>query len=178
MESMVRLIKRYGSRKLYDTKESCYVSIEKITSWIREGQKIRVIDKKTSQDLTSQILTHIISEEGKKGRSILSSDILHDLIRFGEKRVTDGVGHIQEKVDKVDKYVQNKVDKIKHSIGQLAPVKKMREEMMSLRKRLEELEKTMQFMDNSNVKNSSSEKESEMNILNEKQEIIEKDKNI
>jgi len=148
MESMARLIKRYGSRKLYDTKESSYVSLEKIASWIREGQKIRVIDKKTSEDLTGQVLTHIISEEGRQGRTLLSIDMLHDLIRVGNKTVTDGVEHIQQKVDKVDRFVHKKVDNfVQSSLDQIGPVRRMREEMSALKKRLEELESSLQSID-------------------------------
>ena len=47
---MIRLIKRYGSRKLYDTEESRYVSLEELAAWIRSGQQIRVIDNKSSDD--------------------------------------------------------------------------------------------------------------------------------
>jgi len=145
---MARLIKRYGSRKLYDTKESTYVSLEKIASWIREGQKIRVIDKKTSEDLTGQVLTHIISEEGRQGKSFLSTELLHDLIRAGNKTVSDGVEHIQQKVDKVDKYIHEKVDNfVQSSLDQIGPVKRMREEMAALKKRVEELEVSLQAID-------------------------------
>jgi len=156
MESMARLIKRYGSRKLYDTKESSYVSLDKIASWIREGQKIRVIDKKTSEDLTGQVLTHIISEEGRQGKTLLSIDLLHDLIRVGNKTVSDGVEHIQQKVDKVDRFVHKQVDRFVHkqvdnfvqsSLDQIGPVRRMREEMSSLKKRLEELENSLQAID-------------------------------
>jgi polyhydroxyalkanoate synthesis repressor PhaR len=148
MESMARLIKRYGSRKLYDTKESSYVSLEKIASWIREGQKIRVIDKKTSEDLTGQVLTHIISEEGRQGKTLLSIDLLHDLIRVGNKTVSDGVEHIQQKVDKVDRFVHKQVDNfVQSSLDQIGPVRRMREEMSSLRHRLEELESSLQAID-------------------------------
>ncbi|ETR73811.1 MAG: regulator for granule-associated protein [Candidatus Magnetoglobus multicellularis str. Araruama] len=145
---MSRLIKRYGSRKLYDTKESSYVSLDKIASWIREGQEIRVIDKKTSEDLTEQVLTHIISEEGRQGKTLLSIDLLHDLIRVSNKTVSDGVEHIQQKVDKVDRYVHKKVDNfVQSSLDQIGPVRRMREEMAALRRRVEELESSLQAID-------------------------------
>ena len=77
---MIRLIKRYGSRKLYDTEESRYVSLEELAGWIRAGQQIRVIDNKTTDDVTSQTLTQIISEEGRKGTALLPNELLHELI--------------------------------------------------------------------------------------------------
>ncbi|CAM2005293.1 polyhydroxyalkanoate synthesis regulator DNA-binding domain-containing protein [Acanthopleuribacter pedis] len=127
---MTRLIKRYGSRKLYDTKESRYVSLEDIAKWVREGEVIQVVDNASSEDVTVQTLTQVISEEGRKGGSALPSDLLHDLIRVGGSAVTDRVKKIQTGVDTF----------FRNSIDRLVPVSKVREEMVSLRNRLDELE--------------------------------------
>jgi hypothetical protein len=62
---MIRLIKRYGSRKLYDTEESRYVSLEELAAWIRSGQQIRVIDNKSSDDVTPQTLTRSSPRGGR-----------------------------------------------------------------------------------------------------------------
>ena len=130
---MIRLIKRYGSRKLYDTEESRYVSLEELAGWIRRGQQIRVIDNKTSEDVTPQTLTQIISEEGRKGTSILPNDLLHDLIRAGEQAVSSGVEQIQHRMDRL----------VQASIDRIGPVRRAREEMSRLRDRLEELESSL-----------------------------------
>ena len=47
---MVRLIKRYESRKLYDTEESRYVSLNQIADWVRRGQEVRVVDNSSAED--------------------------------------------------------------------------------------------------------------------------------
>ncbi|NOZ93890.1 MAG: hypothetical protein GXP47_03985 [Acidobacteria bacterium] len=130
---MIRLIKRYGSRKLYDTEESRYVSLEELAGWIRHGQEIRVIDNKTGEDVTSQTLTQIISEEGRRGTALLPNDLLHELIRLGEEAVTSSVGHVQTKVDQF----------VRASIDRLAPVRKARDEMERLKERLSELESAL-----------------------------------
>lgn len=127
---MIRLIKRYGSRKLYDTEESRYVLLEEIAGWIRLGQEVKVVDNKTAEDVTAQTLTQIISEEGRKGTGFLPNDLLHDIIRFGQDAVNTGVARIQHGVDKL----------VQVSIDRLGPVRKAREEMDVLRRRLEELE--------------------------------------
>ncbi len=126
---MIRLIKRYGSRKLYDTEESRYVSLEELAGWIRHGQEIRVVDNKSHEDVTSQTLTQIISEEGRRGTSLLPNDLLHQLIRMGEEAVSSGVEQIQSSMDR------------------LGPVRRAREEMSQLRKRLEELEASLAQID-------------------------------
>lgn len=134
---MIRLIKRYESRKLYDTEESRYVSLEDIASWVREGQEVRVLDNATSADVTAQTLTQIILEEGRRGTSLLPNDLLHELVRLGEKAVTSGVEHAKQGVDRL----------VQASVDRLAPVRRAREEMSRLRSRLEELEATLADLD-------------------------------
>ena len=134
---MIRLIKRYGSRKLYDTEESRYVSLEELAAWIRKGQQIRVIDNKTGDDATAQTLTQIISEEGRRGTSLLPNDLLHDLIRAGEQAVSSGVEQLQTRMDRL----------VQASIDRIGPVRRAREEMARLRERLEELESSLAAID-------------------------------
>jgi polyhydroxyalkanoate synthesis repressor PhaR len=126
---MIRLIKRYESRKLYDTEESRYVSLDEISTWIRQGQEVRVVDNATNNDVTSQTLTQIILEEGRKGTSFLPSELLHDLVRIGERAVSTGMEQVQHGVDRL--------------IDRLGPVRKAREEMTSLKSRLEQLETSL-----------------------------------
>lgn len=134
---MIRLIKRYGSRKLYDTEESRYVSLDELAQWIRNGQQIRVIDNKTSDDVTPHTLTQIISEEGRKGKSLLPNDLLHDLIRVGEQAVTSGVEQLHHSMDRL----------VQASIDRIGPVRRAREEMSRLRERLEDLESSLAAID-------------------------------
>ena len=134
---MIRLIKRYESRKLYDTEESRYVSLEEIASWIRKGQDVRVVDNATSTDVTSQTLTQIILEEGRKGTTNLPSDLLHDLVRMGEKAVSSGVETMQSGVDRL----------FQASIDRLGPVRRAREEMSRLKTRLEDLEGSLRRLE-------------------------------
>ena len=134
---MIRLIKRYGSRKLYDTEESRYVSLDELAGWIRSGQQIRVIDNKTSDDVTSQTLTQIISEEGRKGTALLPKEMLHELIRIGEQAVSNGVEQLQTRMDQL----------VQASIDRIGPVRRAREEMARLRERLEDLESSLAAID-------------------------------
>lgn len=130
---MIRLIKRYESRKLYDTEESRYVSLDEIANWIRQGQEVRVVDNATGGDVTSQTLTQIILDEGRRGTSFLPSELLHDLVRVGERAMSNGLEQVQHGVDRL----------VQASIDRLAPVRRAREEMSSLRTRLEQLEASL-----------------------------------
>ena len=130
---MIRLIKRYESRKLYDTEESRYVSLDEIAGWVRGGQEVRVMDNATGADVTSQTLTQIILDEGRRGTSFLPSELLHDLVRMGERAVNSGLEQVQHGVDRL----------VQVSMDRLGPVRRAREEMSSLRARLEQLETSL-----------------------------------
>jgi polyhydroxyalkanoate synthesis repressor PhaR len=77
----MKLIKRYANRKLYDTERSCYVTLEEIAAMVRDGEEIRIVDQKTSDDLTSVTLAQIIFEEEKKSRRILPLPALRSIIQ-------------------------------------------------------------------------------------------------
>ena len=134
---MIRVIKRYESRKLYDTEESRYVALEDLSRWVREGQEVQVLDNASGQDVTAQILTQIILDEGKRGSSFPPAELLHDLVRVGQRAMTTGVEQVQTKVDRV----------VQASIDRLGPVRRAREEMTQLRQRLSELESTLERLE-------------------------------
>jgi polyhydroxyalkanoate synthesis repressor PhaR len=132
---MIRLIKRYGggSRKLYDTEESRYVSLDEIAEWIREGQELQVVDSATGEDVSGQTLAQIIYEDHRRGYSFLPNDFLHDVIRRGGRVIADGVEQVQTKVDRL----------VKASVDKMTPIGGMQEELDLLRERLVELEQSL-----------------------------------
>ena len=64
--STARTIKRYANRKLYDTRDSRYVTLDHIAAMVRAGDDVRVVDNTTRADLTTATLAQIIFEEEKK----------------------------------------------------------------------------------------------------------------
>jgi len=75
------LIKRYASRRLYNTETSDYVTLEDIAGFIRAGREVTIIDLKSGDDLTRQYLLQIIAEHESKGESVLPINVLTDLVR-------------------------------------------------------------------------------------------------
>ena len=75
------LIKRYASRRLYNTETSDYVTLEDIAGFIRQGREVQIVDLKTGDDLTRQYLLQIVAEHESKGESVLPVDVLTDLVR-------------------------------------------------------------------------------------------------
>ena len=78
-----RVINRYANRKLYDTQESCYITLSALATLVREGVDLTVLDKETQRDLTTATLAQIIYEEEKK-KSQFSIVVLRDIIRTGQ----------------------------------------------------------------------------------------------
>ena len=81
---MAYVIKRYSNRKLYDTQESRYVTLEELEELIRAGREISVVDVSTGEDLTSVTLAQIILENERNHRATLPTGFLHQLIKHGE----------------------------------------------------------------------------------------------
>ncbi|MFZ5709668.1 MAG: polyhydroxyalkanoate synthesis repressor PhaR [Pseudomonadota bacterium] len=75
------LIKRYASRRLYNTETSDYVTLEDIAAFIRQGREVQIVDLKTGDDLTRQYLLQIIAEHESRGENVLPVDVLTDLVR-------------------------------------------------------------------------------------------------
>jgi polyhydroxyalkanoate synthesis repressor PhaR len=80
-ENKPLLIKRYASRRLYNTETSDYVTLEDIATFIREGRDVQIVDLKSGDDLTRQYLLQIIAEHESRGESVLPVDVLTDLVR-------------------------------------------------------------------------------------------------
>ncbi len=75
------LIKRYASRRLYNTETSDYVTLEDIAGFIRDGREVKIVDLKSGDDLTRQYLLQIIAEHESRGESVLPIAVLTDLVR-------------------------------------------------------------------------------------------------
>ena len=89
-----KIIKRYTNRKLYDTVESRYVTLDEIAVMVKAGTEVKILDNRSKEDLTSVTLAQIIFEEEKK-TSKMSLRTLKDLIRYGGERAAQIVEDTQ-----------------------------------------------------------------------------------
>jgi len=80
----VKVIKRYQNRKLYDTHQSCYVTLEEISQMIKNGDDLRVIDNKTKNDITQATLTQLLYETERKASNPVPVELLKEIIRKGD----------------------------------------------------------------------------------------------
>ena len=92
----VKIIKRYQNRKLYDTHESSYVTLDEIARMIKGGEDLRVIDNKTKNDITAATLTQLLYESERKAKTQPSVELLKEIIRHGDGSFS---GFIQSKLN-------------------------------------------------------------------------------
>ncbi len=80
-------IKRYSNRKLYDTENRRYITLEDIGDFIRQGQEVQVLDYDSGEDITSFVLMQVITEEEKRFGASMPLQMLTQLIRASETRL-------------------------------------------------------------------------------------------
>jgi polyhydroxyalkanoate synthesis repressor PhaR len=167
-----KVIKRYANRKLYDTVESRYVTLEEIAEMVKAGAEVRILDNRTKEDLTSVTLAQIIFEEEKK-TSKMSLRTLKDLIRHGGERaqqfVEDAQADLREKVqviiprvqatgdrakdlvaasqEAVAQFQRRVDDRIRATVDGMANLPELRRDLQQLSARLEELERKLGDLD-------------------------------
>lgn len=74
------IIKKYANRRLYNTETSSYITLDHLAAMTREGRDFKVIDAKTEEDITHNVLTQIIMEEENRGQTMLPVNFLRQLI--------------------------------------------------------------------------------------------------
>lgn len=109
-----KIIKRYTNRKLYDTVESRYVTLDEIAEMVKNGVEVRIVDNRSKEDLTSVTLAQIIFEEEKK-KSQMPLSLLREIIRrpgesisgFIQKEVSPRVASLREEAEhRIDKLLR------------------------------------------------------------------------
>jgi len=97
MAEEMRLIKKYPNRRLYDTATSSYITLTDVKALVLEQVQFKVVDAKSSEDLTRSILLQIILEEESAGSPMFSSDMLSQIIRFYGNAMQGMMGNYLEK---------------------------------------------------------------------------------
>lgn len=93
----MRTLKKYPNRRLYDTSQSCYVTIDNVRDLVLGHERFRVLDSKTGEDLTRTILLQIILEqENDAGEHVLTNEVLQHLIRFYGSGMQTNMAHFLE----------------------------------------------------------------------------------
>ncbi len=158
---MAYVIKRYSNRKLYDTQESRYVTLEEIEEMIRGGKEISVVDAATGEDLTAVTLTQIILENARAHRSAIPSAFLHQLIKHGEawqefvqramRSSLEGIVSSQREMERIFREWSTRAGwgppprpESRREGGEASEAERLRDEVAALRERLRLLEERLE----------------------------------
>ena len=93
-------IKKYANRRLYNTETSSYITLDHLAQMTREGRDFKVVDAKTEEDITHNILTQIIMEEESRGQTMLPVNFLRQLIAmYGDSMQAMVPGYLEASMD-------------------------------------------------------------------------------
>lgn len=165
---MTKTIKRYANRKLYDTEQSTYVTLDEIEQMVKDGEELRIIDNSSKEDITHVTLAHIIFEQEKSNKGKLPVSALRGIIQSGEefmsrlqspvhqfrdefrrraevvgessRAVRDFVDGTQKSLDELQRRLD---DRLRDAFDQLTHIPEMRHDVDVLHAKVERLEETV-----------------------------------
>src|SRR5437870_4894688 len=140
---MSRLIKRYGNRKLYDTQESRYVTLEAIAAFVKAGEEVRVVDNDSGEDLTAVTFAQIILEEERRKNGFLPLPILRKIIQQGEATLQDIATRVDRGMEAIGTIGEKAGKRVQELVGRGAPQGKalIEDLLTSPQRQLESLQK-------------------------------------
>lgn len=137
----LKIIKRYQNRKLYDTSDSCYVTLEDIGEMIKQGEEVQIIDNETKEDLTGMTLAQIIFEEQKKKTHVLPLSTFRQIIQSSGETIRDFVNKAVESGRDEIQHVREIVDeKIRPTVEHIRVIPSVQMEIKNLRQKIDALE--------------------------------------
>ena len=94
------IIKKYANRRLYNTESSSYITLEHLAAMTREGRDFKVVDAKSEEDITHNVLTQIIMEEESRGQTMLPVNFLRQLIAlYGDSMQAMVPGYLEASME-------------------------------------------------------------------------------
>jgi len=137
------VIKKYANRRLYDTGTSAYITLEDLCDRVKAGENFTVVDAKTGQDLTRQVLTQIIFEQEIKGFQVLPTSFLRSAIQFYDSKMNNVLQHYLDAsmatfMGNQDR-MKGMVGKAAEELSQFTPLEELTRQNVAL------FEKTMQM---------------------------------
>ena len=166
-----RIIKRYSNRKLYDTKDSRYVTLLQIAEMVRSGEEVQIIDNNTKDDLTEITLAQIIYEEQKAHARSVPLQTLKEIIHARTEKVLADLregpigrlipgakpgeetatvtakdskpGVVDQAKEKLEEVQHNLDERVRTVLAGFRPLQQLQQEVKRLNERIEELEKRL-----------------------------------
>jgi len=132
------VVKKYANRRLYNTESSSYITLENLAEMVRAGRDFVVYDARTGDDITRGVLTQIIVEEESKGRALLPTNFLRQLIGF----YGDSLGgvvprYLEHTMAAIARQQEQMREAMQHTMGTLLPpgLEEMRRQNIAMMER-------------------------------------------
>jgi len=117
-ESDPVVIKKYANRRLYNTETSSYITLDLLSQMTREGREFTVVDAKSGEDITHNVLTQIIMEEEQRGTNMLPVNFLRQLISmYGDSMQSMVPQYLESSMDAFRKNQQQFQEAMKGAFG-------------------------------------------------------------
>ena len=136
------IIKKYPNRRLYDTETSAYITLDDLCDMVKKGEPFVVVDAKSGQDLTRQILTQIIFEQETRGVAMLPTEFLRSVIGFYDNKMNDVLQPYLNAT--MQNFISNQ-DKMRGMFGNFGKFSPLEQIEEATKQNMEFFEKTMQM---------------------------------
>jgi polyhydroxyalkanoate synthesis repressor PhaR len=114
----MRKIKKYANRKLYDTLDKQYISMDQLADMIRSGETVSILDNQTGQDITVQILSQLLAKDKRSSDSEMLTNILSDMIRKGGSTIAGYARRYTSKLQGAVSSAEEEIEKIARHLYQ------------------------------------------------------------
>ena len=116
------VVKKYANRRLYNTESSSYITLDNLADMVRAGRDFVVYDARTGDDITRSVLTQIIVEEEGKGRALLPTTFLRQLIGFyGDSMGGMVPRYLEHTMSTIARQQEQMREAMQHTMGNLLP---------------------------------------------------------
>jgi polyhydroxyalkanoate synthesis repressor PhaR len=139
---MPRLIKRYGNRKLYDTQESRYVTLEDVAALVKAGEDVQVVDNESGEDLTAVTFAQIILEGERRRNGLLPLAALRSIIAHGGEALQELARGLDRGMEAIGSIREKAGQQVQQLVGRgVQPGKVLEELVTASQRKLESLQR-------------------------------------
>jgi len=130
----VKTIKRYPNRKLYDTENSRYITLDEIAEFLREGGEVRVVDSRSSEDITAVTLAQVLVGEEKKSRPVVPIQRLLTILQSGGE-------FLQKKIATPVTTLKDEAERTVHRLIRQQPAEELKDFVVSTHRAYEDVQR-------------------------------------
>jgi polyhydroxyalkanoate synthesis repressor PhaR len=153
----MRIVKKYANRKLYDTSDKKYVTMDTLAKLIKGGEEVTVIDNRNGRDITSVVVSQLLAREKREDDLDDFPGVLIQLLRKGEGTIRDYAKNAEDFKKWVGKSIDSRINEIlgKMNLATRSQINELNETLDQLMNKIEYLERLQVIKTRKFLKNSS-----------------------